>query len=276
MSHSECSVRYWDHLSAREIEQAALEEHSCIIIPIGVIEAHGPLLPVGFDAMMAGVVAHVVAERIQKSGARPVVFNCVPYSGIVGATQGLAGTIGYPAMLSTEILFVTLQWLFAHGFERFFIINGDAGTGKSLMSILYHATKERQEFFFERDGAISLFTWFDGIDNVGHASVVEHGFYTYLCEHSDPHTRNVAFQFGIKTPLNEECLKDLDGVKRVYPKPRREFTSWLSIEGQSRVYGVSYFSYGEYRAFLDSGRVHPLWEQQLTRIVRDILGILDM
>jgi len=271
-----CSVRYWDHMSSEEIIKEQQKDHSCIIIPIGVIEAHGPLLPVGFDAMMAGVVAHVVAERIQKSGARPLVFNCVPYSGVVGATYGLAGTIGYPAIFSTEILFTALQWLFAHGFERFFIINGDAGTGKSLMPILYHGTKERQEFFLDRDGAISLFTWFEGIDCVGHASVVEHAFYTYLRECPDSHVREVAHQHGIISSFNEECLTSLDGICRVYPEPRREFSSWHSLKGQRDIHGVSYFSYEEYRTFLDSGRTHALWEQQLTRISGDILGILDL
>lgn len=276
MKHFECTVRYWDRMSSREIEQAALEQHSCIIIPIGVIEAHGPLLPVGFDAMMAQLTAHVVAERIQKSGARPVIFDCVPYSGIVGATDGLMGTIPYPAMLSTELLFVTLQWIYAHGFQPFFLINGDAGTGKSLVPFLFRATTERQEFFRDFDSILSLFTWFDGIENVGHASIVEHAFYTYLCEHPDLHIRDIAQQLGMASPLDEERLKSLDGIQRIYPAPRREFHSWASLPGQMASHGISRFSYKEYQEFLGSGRAHELWERQIGRIARDMLALLKI
>ena len=41
-------------------------------------------------------------------------------------------------------------------------------------------------------------------------------------------------------------------------------------------YGISYFSYDEYREFLDSGKAHELWERQLTRIAEDMLAIMNI
>ena len=273
---SDRSVQYWTRMSSQDIENMWAEEYPCIIIPIGVCEAHGEFLPVGLDVMFAGVVAHLVAERIQQRGARPIIFDCVNYCGVVGASFGLTGTIGFPALQSTERLFTALQELFAEGFERFFIINGDAGTAKSLIPFLYRATEERQKFFYEHDGAISLFTWFDGIENVGHASIVEHAFYTYLVQLADYHTREVANQLGMVRSLNNELLKKLDVAPRKYPTPRQEFSSWQSLDEQNNKYGISYFSYDEYRKFLDSGKVHELWERQLTRIAEDMLAIMNI
>ncbi|TSC73344.1 MAG: Uncharacterized protein G01um101470_150 [Parcubacteria group bacterium Gr01-1014_70] len=270
-----CNVSYWDRMSTREIRKA--REYNCsIIIPLGVIEAHGPLLPTGLDAMLARVVAHLTAERMAAADAYSIVFDCIPYSGIVGATDDLLGTISFPAAQSTNMLFIAIQKLYEQGFRTFFLVNGDAGTGKCLIPFLFRTSTERQDFFRAWKGTLALFTWFEGIEQVGHASIVEHAVYTYLCQLADEHTREVAASAGIITPLKQQDLRVLDGTQRVYPKPRREIFSWAKLPGQSECEGVSSFSFSAYQEMIDSGKIISIWETQLKRITEHMLQILGV
>lgn len=50
-------------MTYREVE-AAVERHAPIIVPIGVIEQHGPHLPLGTDAYGACMIARLVRRRL--------------------------------------------------------------------------------------------------------------------------------------------------------------------------------------------------------------------
>jgi mycofactocin precursor peptide peptidase len=86
MSRSLCAT------TSQEVRAAAL-----VLVPVGSVEQHGPHLPLDTDAVIAGAVAHRVADRLDRADvlvAPPVVY------GASGEHQMFAGTasIGIDAL----------------------------------------------------------------------------------------------------------------------------------------------------------------------------------
>lgn len=269
-----CGVRYWDALSAGEIDALRLEQRPpTVLLPLGVAEAHGPFMPLWFDAKIAQLITQLVAERIVRDGYKPIVFDRTAYCGIVCATCELPGTVPCDAITTTELLFQSIRGLYNGGMRNFCIINGDGGTGNQWRGLLFYAEEKRREFFCSWEGSLSFITWFEGIDGLqGHASSYEHAWLKYVCDLADDHTRKHAHAIGLSAHLlTEENLKTIDGSQRIYPKPRQEFVSWKRLsDEQVQTFGVSSFSLDEYNTILESGAVQRMWEKQLDMVYRRI------
>src|SRR3989344_7904930 len=158
-----CGVRYWDALSAREVDELRLEYQNLpvILIPLGVAEAHGPFMPLWFDSKISQLITQLVAERVKNSRQNLVVFDRTVYCGIVCATCELPGTVPCDAITTTELLFQSIRGLYNEGMRNFCFINGDGGTGDQWRGLLFYAKEERRKFFCTWDGSLSFVTWFE-------------------------------------------------------------------------------------------------------------------
>jgi creatinine amidohydrolase len=89
-----------------------------IIIPVGSTEQHGPIGPIGTDALVAeGIAVAVGAERdwlvAPTLSLGPAQFNL-----------GFAGTVALRASTMMAVVGDVLEGLASQGFDRFYFLNG--------------------------------------------------------------------------------------------------------------------------------------------------------
>ncbi len=119
------SYRY-EELTAPDFIKAVEKSSKTCIIPIGVMEKHGPHLPLGTDLYMSREYSLRAAEQDYT-----VVFPWYYFSQINEARHQ-PGTISYSPELIWKILQETLDELHRNGFEKIIIVNGHGGNNAFL------------------------------------------------------------------------------------------------------------------------------------------------
>ncbi|WP_167618048.1 creatininase family protein [Maribellus sediminis] len=115
-----------EELTAPDFAKAVEKSSKTCIIPIGVLEKHGPHLPLGTDLYMAREYALRAAEQ-----EYTVVFPWYYFSQINEARHQ-PGTISYSPELIWLMLQETLDELNRNGFEKIIIVNGHGGNNAFL------------------------------------------------------------------------------------------------------------------------------------------------
>ena len=105
-----------------EVEQAA-REHAAVLWPLGVIEEHGPHMPLGVDIYNAYAVFRRVAELLRERGL-PAIVAPPLYWGINEATSSFAGSISVRPSTLKAIIEDTFISLRKDGFNATYIITG--------------------------------------------------------------------------------------------------------------------------------------------------------
>ncbi len=99
-----------------------LGDTDLVILPVGVVEAHGPHLPLGTDFMLPERLAQDLAPRLNAA-----VAPAIPY-GVVGSLSAYPGTMGISQSTLESLLFEVLRALAENGFDRVILINGHGGS----------------------------------------------------------------------------------------------------------------------------------------------------
>lgn len=110
-----------EELSAIEFKEAVKKSCETAILPIGVLEKHGPHMPLGTDVYTAREMALRAAEM-----EYAVVFPWYYFSQINEARHQ-PGTIAYSPELIWKVLQETLDELSRNGFKKIIIVNGHGG-----------------------------------------------------------------------------------------------------------------------------------------------------
>lgn len=110
-----------EELTAVQFKEAVEKSSRTAILPIGVLEKHGPHMPLGTDVYTAREMALRAAEM-----EYCVVFPWYYFSQINEARHQ-PGTIAYSPELIWKILQETLDELNRNGFEKIIIVNGHGG-----------------------------------------------------------------------------------------------------------------------------------------------------
>ena len=121
----EIPFRY-EELTAPDFVKAVEKSAKTCIIPIGVMEKHGPHLPLGTDLYLS---REYVLRAVEKEYA--VVFPWYYFSQINEARHQ-PGTIAYSTELIWKMLQETLDELRRNGFEKIIIVNGHGGNNAFL------------------------------------------------------------------------------------------------------------------------------------------------
>jgi creatinine amidohydrolase len=108
-----------EEMTTDEVE-VALKGCQSVIIPFGVMEAHGPHLPLATDTIQAYDAAKRAAQLTPVFVAAPV-----PY-GICRSLAGHAGTIGVSGDTVRSLTRDILQSLYEQGFRQFILYSGHA------------------------------------------------------------------------------------------------------------------------------------------------------
>ena len=116
----------WEDLSAPEFPGAVVRSGKVCVVPLGIIEKHGPSLPLGTDLM---IVRDVALKAAQKEYV--VVFPEF-IAGQINEARHQPGTIAYSPDLVWRILEETCNEIARNGFEKIILVNGHGGNNSML------------------------------------------------------------------------------------------------------------------------------------------------
>ena len=113
-------VKY-EELTAPEFAQAIAKSESTCVIPLGILEKHGPHLPLGTDLLDCREVSLRAAEQ-----EYTLVFPAY-YVGQIFEAKHQPGTIAYSARLMLDLLQETCDELARNGIKKIILVNGHGG-----------------------------------------------------------------------------------------------------------------------------------------------------
>jgi creatinine amidohydrolase len=115
-------VKRLGELTTVEVAAIVAAARSCVLLPVGSVEPHGPHLPLATDTLISEVACARAAERLEAQDVRVVVAPSLPY-GVTDYAAGFAGAIGVPAAALTAMLSAIVTRLLADGFRHVCIVN---------------------------------------------------------------------------------------------------------------------------------------------------------
>ena len=114
------SVHY-EELTAPEFVQAVAKSEGTCLIPLGILEKHGPHLPLGTDLIDCREVALRAAKK------EYTIIYPPYYVGQIFEAKHQPGTVAYSAWLMFEFLQETCDELGRNGIKKIILLNGHGG-----------------------------------------------------------------------------------------------------------------------------------------------------
>ncbi len=136
----------WDELTASDWPKAMEKSSQTCILPFGILEKHGPHVPIGSDLIH---VREWAARATKKEYA--VVFPDYFY-GQINEARHQPGTYALPSRLVMELLDSTCEEIGRNGFKRIVIINGHGGNPELIRYFIQTQLERRRSYavyFFE-------------------------------------------------------------------------------------------------------------------------------
>lgn len=129
-----------EELNAVQFKEAVEKSSRTAILPIGVIEKHGPHMPLGTDVYTARELALLASEE-----EYTVVFPWYYFSQINEAKHQ-PGTIAYSPELIWAVMQETLDELHRNGFDKIIIVNGHGGNNAFLEYFCQCQLSEKRDY----------------------------------------------------------------------------------------------------------------------------------
>jgi creatinine amidohydrolase len=115
-----------EELTAADFQQAVQKARVTCLLPFGIIEKHGPQLPLGTDLINVRYVAEHAAQQ-----EYAVVFPAY-YFGQIFEARHEPGTVAYSARLQMDLLQETTDEMARNGCKKIVIVNGHGGNDHLL------------------------------------------------------------------------------------------------------------------------------------------------
>jgi creatinine amidohydrolase len=125
VSQSALSAK-WEELTAPDFVQAVRQSQGVCVLPFGIIEKHGPHLPLGTDLLD---VRYAVTNAVKQEYA--VVFPEY-YFGQIFEAQQQPGTVSYSLSTQLVLLQETVKEMARNGCKKVVIVNGHGGNNSLL------------------------------------------------------------------------------------------------------------------------------------------------
>lgn len=136
----------WDELTASEWPKALKQSNETCILPIGILEKHGPHVPIGSDLIQ---VREWSARATKKEYA--VVFPDFFY-GQINEARHQPGTFSLPERVVWDLLEATCDEIGRNGFKKIVIINGHGGNPQMIRYFIQTRLEKQRNYavyFFE-------------------------------------------------------------------------------------------------------------------------------
>src|SRR5882762_6320166 len=136
----------WDELTASDWPMALKNSSQTCILPIGILEKHGPHVPIGSDLIQ---VREWSARATKKEYS--VVFPDYFY-GQINEARHQFGTFALPERIVWDLLEATCDEIARNGFNKIVIINGHGGNPQLIRYFIQTRLEKRRNYavyFFE-------------------------------------------------------------------------------------------------------------------------------
>ncbi len=123
--------------------QEAADKNALVLLPLGVIEEHGPHLPLGTDIYTAHIHCQFIKQRLEAAG-QTVVIAPPFYWGICQSTGSFIGSFRVRKETMKALLFDILTSLADFGFKNVYGVNahGDIEQNIALVETFREATEK--------------------------------------------------------------------------------------------------------------------------------------
>lgn len=111
----------WEELTAGEFRDAINKSQGTCLLPFGILEKHGPHLPLGTDLLNVRYVAEHAAQE-----EYTIIFPEY-FAGQIFEAKHEPGTIAYSAQIQLELLQETTDEMARNGCKKIIIVNGHGG-----------------------------------------------------------------------------------------------------------------------------------------------------
>jgi len=113
---------FYEELTAPEFVQAVAKSEATCIIPVGILEKHGPHLPLGTDLVDCREVALRAAKQ------EYTIIYPAYYVGQIFEAKHQPGTIAYSTRMMLDLLQETCDELGRNGITKIILVNGHGGS----------------------------------------------------------------------------------------------------------------------------------------------------
>src|SRR5438046_1088486 len=117
---------HWEELTAADFKVAITRAQGTCLLPFGIMEKHGPHLPLGNDLLN---VRYVALNAAQQEDA--IVFPEY-YFGQIFEAKHEPGTVAYSRPLQLQLLQETTDEMARNGCKKIIIVNGHGGNNSLL------------------------------------------------------------------------------------------------------------------------------------------------
>ena len=123
----------------QEIQKAAKEDCP-VLFPLGVIEEHGPHLPLGCDIYWSTYICRYVKEKLEEKGCKSVIAPPY-YWGVNYCTGGFPGSFSLKPETMQQVLFEIFENLKDFGFSKVFCFSyhGDSYHVRTIAEAIQRA-----------------------------------------------------------------------------------------------------------------------------------------
>ncbi len=133
------SVR-WEELTAPDFVKAVERSSGTAVVPLGILEKHGPHLPLGTDLLDVREVAVRAAAR-----EYAVVFPPY-YFGQIYEARHQPGTVAYSERLVWDLLQETVEEIARNGIKKIVLVSGHGGNEHFLPFFCQSQLARRRDF----------------------------------------------------------------------------------------------------------------------------------
>lgn len=124
-TQSKLSV-HWEELTAAEFRDGIARAQGTCLLPFGVLEKHGPHLPLGNDLL------NVRYAALNAAGQEYAIVFPEYYFGQIFEAKHQPGTVAYSRRLQLELLQETTDEMARNGCKKIIIVNGHGGNNSLL------------------------------------------------------------------------------------------------------------------------------------------------
>jgi len=130
----------WEELTAPDFVKAVERSGRTAVVPLGIVEKHGPHLPLGTDLLDAREVA-LRAVRKEYS----IVFPPY-YFGQIFEARHQPGTLAYSQRLMWDLLQETVDEIARNGIKKIVLVNGHGGNNSFLLFFCQSQLARRRDY----------------------------------------------------------------------------------------------------------------------------------
>jgi creatinine amidohydrolase len=116
----------WEELTASDFKEAITKSQGTCLLPFGILEKHGPHLPIGTDLLNVRYIAEHAAQQ-----EYAVIFPEY-FAGQIFEAKHEPGTIAYSPEIQLHLLQETTDEMARNGCKKVIIVNGHGGNESLL------------------------------------------------------------------------------------------------------------------------------------------------